>query len=161
MDTDGPDARIRPILKNKSEQPAARKRKIVWDEENLHHNEAAKSATMKIDEPKTPFHRGYDYEADDDDPDGLLVPRSPPEMEHSSTKGMRWSDLEDSLARVASTEQSTERRAQLHQQQLQQQPQGAAAPHLSPSHGSSMQHSSSSSSVSCFPSLVLLVRALP
>jgi hypothetical protein len=41
-------------------------RKIAWDEENLHYNEAAKSATMKIDEPKTPFNRGYDYEADDD-----------------------------------------------------------------------------------------------
>eukprot|EP01133_Synstelium_polycarpum_P003615 gene3615-4143_t len=34
----------------------AQKRRIVWDEENLTINELQKSSTMKIDEPKTPYH---------------------------------------------------------------------------------------------------------
>ena len=31
------------------------RKNVVWDEENLEYNEANKSATMKIDEPKTPW----------------------------------------------------------------------------------------------------------
>jgi protein phosphatase inhibitor 2 len=44
---------------------APRKKAIVWDEDNLQHNEANRTAKMKIDEPKTPFN--HNYTADDDD----------------------------------------------------------------------------------------------
>lgn len=39
--------------------------RIVWDEQNLEVNEAQKSATMKIDEPKTPFNRHYTPDEDE------------------------------------------------------------------------------------------------
>ncbi|KNC52330.1 uncharacterized protein AMSG_08298 [Thecamonas trahens ATCC 50062] len=43
-----------------------KKRKgIVWDEENLAYNEENKSATMKIEEPDTPYHN-YNMEDDDE-----------------------------------------------------------------------------------------------
>jgi hypothetical protein len=52
---------------------APRKKAIVWDEDNLQHNEANRTAKMKIDEPKTPFNHDYKADAqsdDDDDDDG-------------------------------------------------------------------------------------------
>jgi hypothetical protein len=54
------------ILKNT--QPAQEKMKkgIVWDEDNLIYNESQKSATMKIEEPPTPYNRDYDS-ADDEE----------------------------------------------------------------------------------------------
>lgn len=46
---------------------------LRWDERNLLVNEREKSATMKIDEPKTPYEGGFDpqneYYRDDDDDD--------------------------------------------------------------------------------------------
>ncbi|KAI5970013.1 hypothetical protein CANMA_000953 [Candida margitis] len=44
---------------------------LKWDELNIYKNEQEKSATMKIDEPKTPYEGGFDpegeYYKDDDD----------------------------------------------------------------------------------------------
>jgi protein phosphatase inhibitor 2 len=37
-----------------------RTKHIVWDEQNLQHNDANKTAKMKITEPKTPYNRGFD-----------------------------------------------------------------------------------------------------
>ncbi|ODQ80867.1 hypothetical protein BABINDRAFT_20651, partial [Babjeviella inositovora NRRL Y-12698] len=47
---------------------------LKWDEANLYLNEQNKSATMKIDEPKTPYTGGVDpngeyYQEDDDEED--------------------------------------------------------------------------------------------
>ncbi|KAM9980629.1 hypothetical protein ACTFIY_002922 [Dictyostelium cf. discoideum] len=53
------------ILKNKS-QPPPKKNRIVWDEENLTINDMNKSSTMKIDEPKTPYHY-YESEEETDE----------------------------------------------------------------------------------------------
>jgi hypothetical protein len=39
-----------------------RTKHIVWDEQNLQHNDANKTAKMKINEPKTPYNRGFDPE---------------------------------------------------------------------------------------------------
>jgi protein phosphatase inhibitor 2 len=48
---------------------APRKKAIVWDEDNLQHNEANRTAKMKIDEPKTPFNHDYKADAQNDDDD--------------------------------------------------------------------------------------------
>ena len=40
--------------------------RIVWDESNLEENERNKSATMKIEEPKTPFERSLPESSDDE-----------------------------------------------------------------------------------------------
>ncbi|EGV63442.1 hypothetical protein PSN45_004273 [Yamadazyma tenuis] len=44
---------------------------LKWDEVNLYQTEQEKAATMKIDEPKTPYERGFDptgeYYQDDDE----------------------------------------------------------------------------------------------
>ncbi|EGC29092.1 hypothetical protein DICPUDRAFT_96028 [Dictyostelium purpureum] len=54
------------ILKNKNEKPPPKKNRIAWDEENLNFNDMNKSATMKIDEPKTPYHY-YESEEESDE----------------------------------------------------------------------------------------------
>ena len=48
---------------------------LKWDELNIYKNEQEKSATMKIDEPKTPYEGGFNpegeyYRDDDDDESG-------------------------------------------------------------------------------------------
>lgn len=47
---------------------------LKWDEINLYKNEQEKSATMKIDEPKTPYEGGFnpegEYYREDDDNEG-------------------------------------------------------------------------------------------
>lgn len=48
---------------------------LKWDELNIYKNEQEKSATMKIDEPKTPYEGGFNpegeyYKDDDDDESG-------------------------------------------------------------------------------------------
>ena len=40
------------------------KKEFRWNEDNLKYNFENKTATMKIDEPKTPFVRGYDINVD-------------------------------------------------------------------------------------------------
>jgi protein phosphatase inhibitor 2 len=52
------------ILK-KTREPA-RKKRIVWDEQNIALTESQKCSTMKIDEPKTPYHY-YDSSEDDEE----------------------------------------------------------------------------------------------
>ncbi|KXN73568.1 hypothetical protein CONCODRAFT_77310 [Conidiobolus coronatus NRRL 28638] len=49
---------------NANNNPNSGDNRITWDEANLELNESQKSATMKIDEPKTPFVYGI---APDDD----------------------------------------------------------------------------------------------
>ncbi|RDL40947.1 Uncharacterized protein BP5553_00926 [Venustampulla echinocandica] len=41
--------------------------RLTWDEANLYLTEQEKSATMKIDEPKTPYARHYDPAEDEDE----------------------------------------------------------------------------------------------
>ena len=58
----------KPILKTESDTKPDKKKKkakIVWDEENLLYNETHRTATMKIDEPPTPYNR--DYASSDND----------------------------------------------------------------------------------------------
>jgi protein phosphatase inhibitor 2 len=45
--------------------------RLKWDEANLYLTEQEKSATMKIDEPKTPYARQYDP-AEDEEEMGML-----------------------------------------------------------------------------------------
>jgi len=40
--------------------------RVVWDESNLESNERNRSATMKIDEPKTPFERSLPESSEDE-----------------------------------------------------------------------------------------------
>jgi len=40
---------------------------LKWDEANLYLTEQERSATMKIDEPKTPYVHNYDLDEEDDD----------------------------------------------------------------------------------------------
>jgi hypothetical protein len=40
---------------------------VVWDEDNLIYNESNKSATMKIDEPPTPYNKEYDSGEEDEE----------------------------------------------------------------------------------------------
>lgn len=52
--------------------------RLKWDEANLYLTEQEKSATMKIDEPKTPYAKHYDPAEDEDemriiDADDLMV----------------------------------------------------------------------------------------
>ncbi|KAI5955113.1 hypothetical protein KGF54_001674 [Candida jiufengensis] len=51
---------------------------LKWDELNIYKNEQEKSATMKIDEPKTPYEGGFnpegEYYKDDDDNDDNEIP---------------------------------------------------------------------------------------
>ena len=54
-----------PILKTREEKTKKKQVGIVWDEENLAYNEANKTATMKIEEPDTPYHSAYN--SDDDE----------------------------------------------------------------------------------------------
>lgn len=44
--------------------------RIVWDEDNLLLTESQKSATMKIDEPKTPYHY---YDSDQEEAEGTII----------------------------------------------------------------------------------------
>jgi len=50
----------------KKHREPARKKRIVWDEQNLAETESQKSATMKIDEPKTPYNY-YDSSGEEDE----------------------------------------------------------------------------------------------
>ncbi|ELR13045.1 uncharacterized protein ACA1_097290 [Acanthamoeba castellanii str. Neff] len=51
----------------KSGKKEARNSGVVWDEDNLIYNESNKSATMKIDEPPTPYNKEYDSAEDDEE----------------------------------------------------------------------------------------------
>jgi hypothetical protein len=91
------------------------------------YNETHKTATMKVDEPKTPYsHMQYDQDEEGKsfnvisnsntstiynltyiimlnflDPDGPLVPRSRDEEEESKSDGMNWNDLESAVNKAA------------------------------------------------------------
>jgi hypothetical protein len=51
------------ILRSSGEIPCQKPKKqrsrIVWDEENITETEQTRTATMKIDEPKTPFNEFF------------------------------------------------------------------------------------------------------
>ncbi|KAI9313830.1 hypothetical protein BX666DRAFT_1973994 [Dichotomocladium elegans] len=62
--SDAPSKPIKGILKKPSQSvQEASETRLKWDEANLEMNEEQKDATMKIDEPKTPYIR-YDPETD-------------------------------------------------------------------------------------------------
>mmetsp|Transcript_15346 Transcript_15346/g.33152 ORF Transcript_15346/g.33152 Transcript_15346/m.33152 type:complete len:170 (-) Transcript_15346:433-942(-) len=69
------------------------KKSVVWDEENLEYNEANKSATMKIDEPDTPWASPPTSELDEDEydevqaePMGLLDAAALKAAEHADRR---------------------------------------------------------------------------
>lgn len=67
-----------PGLANSVNEDEDNNPRLKWDEANLYLAEQEKSATMKIDEPKTPYAKRYDPEEDDDemrtlDADDLVV----------------------------------------------------------------------------------------
>mmetsp|Transcript_29447 Transcript_29447/g.68264 ORF Transcript_29447/g.68264 Transcript_29447/m.68264 type:complete len:229 (-) Transcript_29447:68-754(-) len=69
--------------------PTGRRRGVVWDEENLTYNEEHKTATQKINEPKTPFNYAYYADPDPDLMDdgvaaGVKTPQSPARPEDMS-----------------------------------------------------------------------------
>jgi len=79
------------ILKTQRKMEKSSSR-IIWDEENLAHNDINKSATMKITEPKTPFHHYIPEDDEDDDeeeifhlPDVLKIPRHNKKSEWSES----------------------------------------------------------------------------
>jgi len=82
--------------------------RIVWDEVNLITNESQKSSTMKIDEPKTPFHKGpllLDEEEDAVTFSNKVqqeISQSPEES--ANHVGISWNDLESAMEKVAQKE---------------------------------------------------------
>ncbi|KAL6046836.1 Protein phosphatase inhibitor 2 [Balamuthia mandrillaris] len=61
---------------------------VAWDEDNLIFNEANKSATMKIEEPPTPYNRDYDSTDDYSSPsEGEAITHSKQEKQTIDTDG--------------------------------------------------------------------------
>jgi len=82
--------------------------RIVWDEVNLITNESQKSSTMKIDEPKTPFHKGP-LLLDDEEDAVILSNKAQQEISQSPEEGanhvgISWNDLESAMEKVAQKE---------------------------------------------------------
>jgi len=81
------------ILKNDGHDDTKESKKrsrLVWDEANLIYNDANKSATMKIDEPKTPFHREYSSDFDEG-----IEGTTPP------GGSLNWGELESAMSKAA------------------------------------------------------------
>ncbi|CAI6005534.1 unnamed protein product [Closterium sp. NIES-65] len=75
------------------------RRKVQWDEGNLTYNEEHKSATMTIDEPKTPFHQL----SLDPDEAAALSPVLPPVPDPAHSIAAQADVIQAKLAEVAAT----------------------------------------------------------
>ncbi|PRP79629.1 protein phosphatase inhibitor 2 [Planoprotostelium fungivorum] len=76
----------------KKDDTKKKRTRIVWDEDNLATNESEKSATMKIDEPDTPFNPAkYDDEGE--------------ENGTTSGKKLAWDKLEEALSKAKEQEE--------------------------------------------------------
>jgi protein phosphatase inhibitor 2 len=71
--------------------------RLKWDEANLYLTEQERTATMKIDEPKTPYAKHYDPAEDpsDDDEKDPLEPKDPMDAAGSGRKTQRRGGEED------------------------------------------------------------------
>jgi len=79
----------------KKEENPKNKMRIFWDEDNLIYNDSHKTATMKINEPKTPYNKDYKYSEEEEEGCRVLVPHSP-----TSSEGIQWHELENSLKKA-------------------------------------------------------------
>eukprot|EP00005_Dracoamoeba_jomungandri_P003172 CAMPEP_0174250690 /NCGR_PEP_ID=MMETSP0439-20130205/786_1 /TAXON_ID=0 /ORGANISM="Stereomyxa ramosa, Strain Chinc5" /LENGTH=184 /DNA_ID=CAMNT_0015330825 /DNA_START=14 /DNA_END=568 /DNA_ORIENTATION=- len=95
------------LVKDKAKKPP--KKGIQWDEANLIYNEEHKTATMKIDEPDTPYNFEYDpNESHSDTSDSehcyekkeKKVPKSPREEVDPAT---RFEEISNALSEASAT----------------------------------------------------------
>jgi protein phosphatase inhibitor 2 len=82
--------------------------RLKWDEANLYLTEQEKSATMKIDEPKTPYARRYDPSEDLDDEEMGEAPQGT----HEEVRTLDADDIYvDELDKVEHKSSGTKRNA--------------------------------------------------
>jgi len=95
----------------KSGKKEIKKGGIVWDEDNLIYNESHKTATMKIDEPPTPYNKDYDSAEDEEDEPATSATTT-------TTNSLHEKENEDVKQRKKPIEINTEAAARAHFDQV-------------------------------------------
>jgi len=103
---------VKPILKSAEANPVTeteqrkenKRKRIIWDEQNLVENESQKSSTMKITEPKTPYNKEYVFVEDEEGQLHLHSPVGSPNKEFN----IKWAELHNSLQKAAEEEKKFE-----------------------------------------------------
>lgn len=83
----------------------------MWDEDNLIYNESHKTATMKIDEPPTPYNKDYDSAEDEEDEPATSATTT-------TTNSLHEKENEDVKQRKKPIEINTEAAARAHFDQV-------------------------------------------
>jgi len=83
-----------PPLSTPSGRTDSADNRLKWDEDNLLLNESQRDATMKIDEPKTPFVHHPPSDSDEDIPELTIVPAEP-SISFSSAQVVKLNDPEE------------------------------------------------------------------
>lgn len=85
----------RPILKNDSRRPSLKVSSIRWDEDNLEVNENEKVPRMKIDEPKTPYHKSSSPGAYSDNDEDDFITNDGPSIKFEEFSTNHCEDIPD------------------------------------------------------------------